>query len=83
MSRSPTYPPLRSDVTLIELGDDAVGLALRERSGYRFFAAVPALLVIDSQLFASLKALRQAAAERHDAGRRGRPGSARHPALAA
>jgi len=83
MSRSSTYPPLRSDVTLIELGDDAVGLAVRERSGYRFFAAVPALSAIDSRLFASLKALRQAAAEGHDAGRRGRPGATRSRALAA
>ncbi|WP_296576469.1 hypothetical protein [Phreatobacter sp.] len=83
MSRSSSYPPLRSDVTLIELGDDAVGLAVRERSGYRFFAAVQTLSAIDSRLFASLKALRQAAAERHDASRRGRPGAPRSRALAA
>jgi len=83
MSRSSTYPPLCSDVTLIELGDDAVGLAVREGSGYRFFAAVPTLSVIDSQLFASLKALRLAAAERHGAGRRGRSGATRGRALAA
>jgi hypothetical protein len=83
MSKSTTYPPLRSDVTLIELGDDAVGLAVREGAGYRFFAAVPTLSVIDSQLFASLKALRQAAAEGHAASRRVRPGAARGRALAA
>lgn len=83
MSRSSTYPSLRSDVTLIELDDDAVGFAVRERSGYRFFAGDQALAAIDSQLFASLKALRQAAAERHGAGRRGRSGSAQGRALAA
>lgn len=72
MSRSSTNPPLRSDVTLIELGDNAVGLAVREHAGFRFFAAVPALAAIDSRLFPSLKALRQAAAERHAAGHRSR-----------
>jgi hypothetical protein len=72
MARSTTLaapPPLRSDVTLIELGDDAVGLAVRERTGYRFFAAVASLNALDSQLFASLKELRRTVAETHRAGR--------------
>lgn len=58
---APAAPALRKDVTLIELGDQAIGLAVRERDGFRFFAAVPALGVLDSQIFPSLKALRQAA----------------------
>ena len=65
----PAHSPLRSDVTLIEVGDDAVGLAVRERTGYRFFSAVASLNALDSQLFASLKELRRAAAETHRAGR--------------
>lgn len=62
MSNSSTLPPLRSDVTLIEIGDEAVGLAVREGSGFRFFAATVALRAIDSQLFGSLKQLRRSAA---------------------
>lgn len=65
----PAHPLLRSDVTLIEVGDDAVGLAVREGTGYRFFSAVASLNALDSQLFASLKELRRAAAETHRAGR--------------
>lgn len=64
MSTSHSSAPLRSDVTLIEFDDEAVGLAVREGSGYRFFAAVPALRGIDGRFFRSLKQLRQAAAPR-------------------
>ncbi len=81
-SSSSSHPPLRSDVTLIELGDDAVGLAVRERTGYRFFSAVSSLNALDSQLFASLKELRRAAAETH-ASRRMRVGATPRQALAA
>jgi len=42
---------------------------VRERTGYRFFSAVASLNALDSQLFASLKELRRAAAETHRAGR--------------
>lgn len=70
MSHSQFPEPLRSDVTLIEIDDEAVGLAVREASGFRFFTAVSALRDIDSQVFRSLKALRRAAREGQTARRR-------------
>ena len=63
-------PSRRQDVGLVEIGDRAIGLAVRERAGVRFFAAIPALGSLDARLFPSLKALRQAA---RAAGRRPEP----------
>lgn len=63
MSTFHSSAPLRSDVTLIEVDDEAVGLAVRDGAGFRFFAAVASVGRLDNQLFASLKALRRSAAE--------------------
>jgi hypothetical protein len=55
--------PLRSDVSLIEFDNEAVGLAVQDRGGFRFFAATPTLNRLDSQFFRSLKVLRRAIAD--------------------
>jgi hypothetical protein len=70
MTISQPTPALRSDVTLIEFDSEAVGLAVQDPSGFRFYSATPSLNRLDSQLFHSLKALRQAVADM----RRGRSG---------
>jgi hypothetical protein len=61
--------PFRSDVTLIEIDEEAVGLAIQDRAGFRFFTATRALQVLDNQVFATLKALRRAADEVKAGGR--------------
>lgn len=63
MFQSHVSHPLRSDVSLIEFDNEAVGLAVQGRGGFRFFSATPTLNRLDSQLFRSLKVLRRAIAD--------------------
>lgn len=79
MSRT-SSSSLRSDVTLIELDDEPVGLAVHDRAGFRFFAATSALNRLDAQLFCSLKALRHAVAEVRGSKRKQGAGTVFHAA---
>jgi hypothetical protein len=65
-----------SDAYVIETGSHTAGLAIRERDGFRFYAADVRFDAIDNRLFAGLDALRLAvrAATPSDADRRRKAG---------
>jgi N-acetyl-beta-hexosaminidase len=46
---------------IIEIDDEAVGIAARDRGGFRFHAALQALNGLDGRLFRSLKEAARAA----------------------
>lgn len=52
---------IQSDVILVEVDDEAIGLAQRTRGGLRFFSSIRRLDGLDGQIFRSLGQIEAAA----------------------
>ncbi len=65
-----------TDAFLIEAHRQTAGVAVRDRRGFRFFAAAEPFFALDKRLFPHLRAVRRAVealAGKHGAGRAARP----------
>lgn len=52
-----------SDSYIIEVGSRAAGIVVRDRAGFRFFAAAPQFLRLEGRLFRSARDAERAAAQ--------------------
>ena len=54
-------PP--SETYIIEVADQAAGIVVRDKSGYRFFAAAPKFSPLEGRIFRSAREAEKAAAQ--------------------
>jgi len=60
--RGSVHDAIMSDSYIIEVKSRAVGIVVRDRSGFRFFAALPQFFRLEGRLFRSAREAERAAA---------------------